>query len=482
MKSRQSRRLLVVPIAFAIAISIGVLSFTSSYTPYRATASSSGPSPSFTGAPNETNCTACHSTFAVNSGDGEIEISGIPRNYLPGQQIPLTVTVNDSTGVLYGFQMTAVEGNGDRAGTFVVPSSGPVPIMQIVNGFVGNQNRQYIEHTIQGITPTTAGSKSWQFTWTAPSRRVGKIGFYAAGNAANSDSSSDGDMIYTTAASSLSGSAIANFFGENSSDFSVFRPSNGTWYSRSSETGEMKQMAFGATTDIPTPGDFDGDGTVDYAVYRPSIGTWYFAYSDPSSPLFGGAQWGASTDIPVAGDYDGDGKADIAVFRPTEGVWYVTLSAGGYLSVQWGNGQDIPVPGDYDGDAKTDIAVFRPSNGTWYIWGSADGLLFTQFGNQIDTPVPRDFDGDGRHDLAVFRPAPTGGEWWVLRSSGGAIGTQWGASTDIPAPGDFDGDGRADLTVFRPSTGIWYSWRTSDQGLSSAQYGGPNDIPIPSAY
>src|SRR5688572_7085468 len=58
-------------------------------------ASAFGPTTGHTGAPGEMNCTACHTTFPVNSGKGNVTISGLPLNYLPGQQIPVTVTVSD---------------------------------------------------------------------------------------------------------------------------------------------------------------------------------------------------------------------------------------------------------------------------------------------------------------------------------------------------------------------------------------------------
>ena len=464
----------IVTIVAVCVLALMLFSFRSG----RIAASSMGPSPSFTGAPNESNCTACHSTFEANSGTGSVVISGLPRNYLPGQQIPITVTVNDSLGVLFGFQMTAVEQDGDRAGDFVVPAASPVPIMQTVNGFVGEQNRQYIEHTVQGITPTVAGTKSWQFSWTAPARRVGKLSFFAAGNAANSDSTSDNDQIYTTSASVLSGSAIANFDGDGRSDISLFRPVDGTWYSRPSDGSGDQQVPTGQRGDIPVPGDYDGDGITDRAVFRPADGFWYFLLS--SNGAFGGFPFGFGTDVPVAGDYDGDGKTDVAVFRPSDGYWFILQSTAGFLAVPWGFGTDLPVPGDYDGDAKTDIAVYRASDGIWYLLQSSDGFAAASFGVSTDQPVQGDYDGDGRHDIAIFRPS--NGQWWILRSSLGVVGAQWGSDEDVPAPGDFDGDGKFDLTIFRPSTGNWFSVRSSDTGVTSAHFGLSGDIPIPSAY
>jgi len=446
----------------------------------RSEASASGPSPSFTGAPLESNCTACHTTFKVNSGGGNVSISGIPRNYLPDQQIPITVTVNDSSGVLFGFQMTGVDNGGRKAGQFVLPVPSPspaLPAMQLVNGFVNGNERQYIEHTVQGITPTVIGTKSWQFTWTAPSRRIGKIAFYAAGNAANSDSSSDNDQIYTSNRISLSSSAIASFDGDGRSDYSLFRPSDGVWYSQDSSQNSAQGVQFGLNGDIPTPGDYDGDGITDRAVFRPSEGLWYVLFS---SGGYTGFSWGLASDVPVAGDYDGDGKTDAAIFRPSEGNWYILRSTGGYDVINWGLATDIAVHGDYDGDAKTDIAVFRPSEGLWYILRSADGFTYAHFGLATDLPVQADYDGDGRHDVAIFRPSS--GEWWMLRSTQGLGAVQFGLTGDIPAPADHDGDGSADITVYRPSESFWYSLKSSDLGVTGSDWGLPGDIPVANAY
>jgi cytochrome c553 len=481
MNLRFHRRDLIALIIFAVFVGIAFASFGDTFGGLgRSSASASGPSPSFTGAPLEANCTACHSTFKVNSGDGQVTISGLPKNYLAGQQIPLTVTVSDPSGVLYGFQMTGVDKNGRKIGEFILPTPSPspaVPALQLVTGFVNGQERQYIEHTVQGITPTVAGSKTWQFNWTAPSRRAGKLSFYAAGNAANSDSSSDGDQIYTTSASVLSGTAIASFDGDQRSDFSVFRPSQGMWYSLNSTQAGYRQVQWGMAGDIPTPGDFDGDGITDRAVFRPSEGNWYLYRS---SAGITGFPFGLNGDVPVVGDYDGDGRSDAAVWRPSNGTWYIAKSSGGYQINQFGLPNDIATHGDYDGDGKTDLAVFRPSEGSWYLWQSSDGFAFAQFGLSTDLPVQGDYDGDGRHDIAIFRPS--NGQWWIARSTSGIGVFQFGGANDIPAPGDYDGDGSFDLTIFRPNEGNWYSLWSSDFLMRGTNWGLAGDIPVANAY
>ncbi len=441
-----------------------------------AIASANGPSPSYTGAPGEGNCTACHISYPVNSGEGSVTISGLPLNYLPGQQIPVTVTTSQSDGTIYGFQLTALDGLGRPAGTFTPVTQTPMQT-QVKNGFVGGVSRSYIEHTIDGILPTQFGSKSWTFTWTAPAQRVGKIDLYAAGNAANSDGTTSGDFIYTQKASTLSGSAISNFDGDTQSEIAVFRPSNGIWYSYNLETGAVIADQFGSAGDRIQPGDYDGDGKTDFAVFRPSTGVWYIWKSSQGISVI---NFGLNGDIPAAGDYDGDGKTDIAVFRPTDGTWYLDRSSAGLAVFLFGLAGDKPVPGDYDADGTTDIALYRPTNGIWYMMQSTAGSTAVQFGALGDKPVHSDYDGDGRTDVAVYRPST--GAWYQLLSSGGSLVSLFGLAADIPTPADYDADGKADIAVFRPANGLWYLLRSSDAAVSVWFFGSSGDVPVGAGY
>ena len=174
----------------------------------KAAASASGPSPSYTNAPGEDNCTACHTAFPVNTGTGGVDISGVPQTYVPGQQISITVTTSQSDAVIYGFQLTALNQAGKTVGTFTLPTQQTQQI-QLVNGIVDSQTRKYVEHTVNGVVPTQFGSKSWTFAWTAPNPADGPIDFYAAGNSANSDGATSGDYIYTTTVSSSPAAAVS---------------------------------------------------------------------------------------------------------------------------------------------------------------------------------------------------------------------------------------------------------------------------------
>ena len=162
-----------------------------------ARAFSSGPPAGYTGAPGEVDCTACHTSFEVNSGEGSVSISGLPDAYIPGQQVALTVTVDHSDGFLYGFQVTAIDETGKEAGD-LVPTD--VVNTQERSTTIDGQPRQYIEHTFSGTFPLVFNQRSWTFTWVAPATDVGPVTFYAAGNGADGNQEPTGDYIYTTSA------------------------------------------------------------------------------------------------------------------------------------------------------------------------------------------------------------------------------------------------------------------------------------------
>jgi len=282
---------------------------------------------------------------------------------------------------------------------------------------------------------------------------------------------------------------LSDVDGDGKADLTVFRPSSGVWYTRTSSSNYAATQItqWGLPTDTPVPGDYDGDGKADRAVYRPALGVWYVLTSRSAYTAFTVTQWGLSTDVPVPGDYDGDGKTDLAVYRPASGLWYLRTSSSGYTTFQvyqWGLSSDTPVPSDYDGDGKTDLAVYRPATGTWHVRTSSSNYTTstaTQWGLSTDTPVPGDYDGDGLTDFAVYRPASG---LWYLRLSRANFTTsqvvQWGLPSDVVVPGDYDGDGKTDLAVFRPATGVWYVL-TSSSGYTTfftRQWGLGTDVPI----
>src|SRR4051812_40134543 len=65
------------------------------------------------------NCTTgCHNSFPVNSGTGSVTITGLPGSWTPSQTYPLTITVQRTGSVRFGFQLSAVvDSTNKQAGT-----------------------------------------------------------------------------------------------------------------------------------------------------------------------------------------------------------------------------------------------------------------------------------------------------------------------------------------------------------------------------
>jgi hypothetical protein len=282
--------------------------------------------------------------------------------------------------------------------------------------------------------------------------------------------------------------AQAHFDYDPKADLGVFRPSEGNWYSLSSESQISTTARWGLSTDRLVPADYDGDGLTDIAVWRPETGVWYVLRSRDGQVEM--MNWGTKmyipngyvSDEPVPADYDGDGHADIAVWRPSTGIWYILKSSSGFNPkyaeyFQWGKLGDIPVPADYDGDGKTDFAIFRSTENRWYVYQSSNRTWKTsRFGQSgYDLLVPADYTGDEMADFAIYR----NGTWLIQDSATNEIYTfQFGLGTDIPVPADYNGDGLTDLGVFR--NGVWYVKETISDSMSVFYYGMAGDIPVTS--
>jgi hypothetical protein len=283
---------------------------------------------------------------------------------------------------------------------------------------------------------------------------------------------------------------IGDADGDSRSDVTVFRPSNGTWYTATgSNYATGRVTPFGQAGDVPVPGDYDGDRKMDPAVFRPSDAKWYVLSSVSNFEATLVRQHGSGTDLPVAADFDGDGRTDMALFRPSNGRWMVRTSSSNYDSVTtstFGRNGDLPAVADYDGDRKADIAVYRPSTFRWHIRKSAGGaeVSYRHGVSSTDIPVPADYDGDGKADLAYFREVVGG--WFVLTSRSGFTRDRMYASGrrgEVPVLMDLDGDGTMDFVAYSTRNQRWYELTTSGgfrPGTLICTWGQTGDIAVPS--
>ena len=157
---------------------------------------SSGPPDEKTGARDENTCVqaGCHTGNDLNVSGGSLMLT-IPETYVPNEVYAIVVNLSRTGQSRWGFEMTALDANGARAGSFDADGAGNTQLSEI-NG------KQYIKHTSAGTAQGTNDSHSWEFQWTAPDADIGPITFYAAGNASNGNFNPIDDYIYTEQAES----------------------------------------------------------------------------------------------------------------------------------------------------------------------------------------------------------------------------------------------------------------------------------------
>ncbi|MBW3624913.1 MAG: hypothetical protein KY468_16045, partial [Armatimonadetes bacterium] len=116
------------------------------------------------------------------------------------------------------FELTAKKADNSRGGTITVTDPANTQLI----GSPPVTSPQYIAQTSQGTAEGQPDvGPTWSFQWTAPPQGSGNVTFYAAGNAANGNSSASGDFIYTTNAVSREGAVAAPCLGDVNGDKSL---------------------------------------------------------------------------------------------------------------------------------------------------------------------------------------------------------------------------------------------------------------------
>ena len=132
---------------------------------------------------------------------------------------------------------------------------------QLSNGAGAFAARQYILHSFGGIIAPAPNQNSWTFTWKAPAQSAGRVTFYAAGNAANADGGTAGDLTYTTSRSLNSGSTptptpLGQFASASAASFVSTVPLTANGIVAGFGTGLSATTAF--ATALPLPASLGG--------------------------------------------------------------------------------------------------------------------------------------------------------------------------------------------------------------------------------
>jgi hypothetical protein len=143
-----------------------------------------------TGAPNDGNCTDCHSGSPLPpSGIVDFQFSGANQTYLPNQTYTISLSV--SSGQKNGFELTILDVYDNKVGHFV---AGVNSIVETATG------REYVLHT------NSVGITSFDFTWESPTTDKGNLFIYYCFNKSDNDGTTNGDKIYMNQELIISGS------------------------------------------------------------------------------------------------------------------------------------------------------------------------------------------------------------------------------------------------------------------------------------
>lgn len=171
--------------AFALVITSGVRDINSNAAPLGST-----------GAPGENSCakSTCHAGSAINSGTALLNIDFNNSTYQANGVYNITVSLQQTDILRFGFQMLALNSNNESTGTFIITDSTRTQTQEGIGVYEG---RNYITYKYAGTEPYFSGLGRWTFQWKAPATYQGDVTFYAAAVAANNDATDAGDSVYT---------------------------------------------------------------------------------------------------------------------------------------------------------------------------------------------------------------------------------------------------------------------------------------------
>ncbi len=143
--------------------------------------------------PQNRYCNYCHDDDPLNSGNGYIQLSGLPAGgFVPNQTYSLTLTLADPGQIRWAFEIAAEYLSGStwvQAGNFTITQSSYTTLST-------SSGISYVKNNSSGTFAGTPGPTSWQFNWRAPAATVPSVNFYFAGAACDNDNETGNDFVY----------------------------------------------------------------------------------------------------------------------------------------------------------------------------------------------------------------------------------------------------------------------------------------------
>jgi hypothetical protein len=173
----------ILSLALIVVITPTFFSFTKPlYFPSQAPTGNTGAEGSY--------CTSCHSSFALNSGGGNVATIGLPTSITLGTTYDFSTVITHGMAdrEKFGFAIKAVDANNLAVGTFssTNPNAGPI------GSEIGHKNNAPF---VTATDSYTYGNLRWTAPTVAPAY---PITFYIVGNAGNNGQGTAGDYIYSS--------------------------------------------------------------------------------------------------------------------------------------------------------------------------------------------------------------------------------------------------------------------------------------------
>jgi hypothetical protein len=152
----------------------------------------------YTMAPTSTgtsrNCTSCHGDYAVNSGGGNITLTGLPSTFTAGVAYPFSIKIAHGTAdrKVWGYAIKAV----DTTTNTVVGTWTSTNANSSIKGTAGGATYE-LSHANAAVTTVANNYTYTGLTWNAPSVAPSKVKFYVSAVAGDNNGNEAMDYVYT---------------------------------------------------------------------------------------------------------------------------------------------------------------------------------------------------------------------------------------------------------------------------------------------